>query len=422
MKRVLTILLALCAVAACAPRAHAGGAFVTKAKWARRAHHRLVSRQLDAERKPVEVFERWDSRITVTCEHPMAAGWEPEDIEDGKRFRLPRGELEWVHRKVNALRKFEVTPGELAQFPQARVSRLQMTAVPVNCTWRHTLIVPHGTTFLYQPELTPTEVADGCIRPPAIVGSYAVRDEGNCKIAHIPRPTALGSLGKRVWGTITIERMAEGELRDRWREIVSFDRAELQTLTLPVTAYGLATFGYYNGGVAGGTSSGWTAGYLYAWLGTVSPASDGTATNISAYTTGNAAYERRLTLGIYLDSGGTPGAKHADTDGYAWTGEAGAWRTDDIDGGGVAVASGTSYWLVGQAEDALATYYDAGSYTKKSDTGSHEYTHGTLATPWPGTNVTNTNRDYSIYVTYSTGGGAVPQWMHLYKMRMSHDD
>ena len=65
--------------------------------------------------------------------------------------------------------------------------------------------------FLYQGKLTQDEIAQKSIRPPRVVGSYAVYHSdpdpykhSNAKAFHIYRPIIIDAAGKRVWGDMTI--------------------------------------------------------------------------------------------------------------------------------------------------------------------------------------------------------------------------
>lgn len=64
--------------------------------------------------------------------------------------------------------------------------------------------------YYYQPPLTPAEIAQGCIRPDNVVGSYAVyspyKDNayGTGKVAHIYRPKVVAADGKWTWGVMSI--------------------------------------------------------------------------------------------------------------------------------------------------------------------------------------------------------------------------
>src|SRR4030042_1498594 len=75
-----------------------------------------------------------------------------------------------------------------------------------------------GLDFFYQPELTQQEIDDGCIRPPEIVGSYAVyhQTKGGMndsagkeykvgKAFHIYRPHIIDAEGTETWGNLHIE-------------------------------------------------------------------------------------------------------------------------------------------------------------------------------------------------------------------------
>lgn len=78
------------------------------------------------------------------------------------------------------------------------------------------LITSNNLNFYYQPELTPEEVAEGCVRPDNVVGSYAVyhstkRDHiigqtnyRSGKAFHIYRPMLIDNAGNTAWADLII--------------------------------------------------------------------------------------------------------------------------------------------------------------------------------------------------------------------------
>ncbi|MFW6164290.1 MAG: hypothetical protein ACODAJ_16090, partial [Planctomycetota bacterium] len=161
-------------------------------------------------------------------------------IEGGRRFDLDaHSRLEWTH--APDLAPFETEPGELAHLAEggAHLSRLRLSRLPDQTVWQHDLDAP-GLQFTYQPKLPAADIAEGCVRPPAVVGSYAViATVDGRKVAHIPRPVAVAASGNRVWGRIEIVAGVS---------TVRFDRAALRDrLTWGgegIVIYGLDTFGY----------------------------------------------------------------------------------------------------------------------------------------------------------------------------------
>lgn len=72
------------------------------------------------------------------------------------------------------------------------------------------LLCSPGVEFYYQPPLTTAEIAEGHIRPPEVVGSYAVycnrrnNQYKTGKLAHIYRPYCTDARGRKAWAELSI--------------------------------------------------------------------------------------------------------------------------------------------------------------------------------------------------------------------------
>ena len=242
MRRLATILLALCllvalaAAAAAAPARRRGRMFVTKARWAQRGS-RIIARRRDDQGRPFEEWESWGVRIRRRLTTASLAIDRP--ITNGREFDVRAGvRLRW--QTTDNLAPFEETAGELkhlAEWGASITSCVLATAPAADWSVRHRLELPAGSTLAYQPPLTQAEKDEGCVRPAAVVGSYAVFGPAGCKVAHTPRPCAVDANGKRVWGTITINPTTvpgTGFVAS----VVQFKLADLVGLVYPITLYG----------------------------------------------------------------------------------------------------------------------------------------------------------------------------------------
>ena len=320
-------------------------------------------------------------------------------IDGGRRFDLSAdARLEWTH--AADLAPFETEPGELAHLAEggAHVSCLRLTRLPETCVWQHALEYPAGTQFLHQPALTAHELAEGCVRPPAVVGSYAVRapDDGR-KVAHIPRPVAVDARGERVWGSIEI---AAG------LSTVRFDRAALRNRLRwgddGIVIYGLDTFGYTS--VGGSYDS--NVPNLCNAHGPFTLSADGTVTEIRAYV--RCYVTRKFEFGIYNDNATDPHGLEGDSEETERV-AADWWGPEWVASPSVSIAlTAGVYWLAFNCDGVQNHYYDAGS-------GKRETQGNTFGTAWPDPHAgydNGTSRDWSIYAVYTPSVTGNPWWLY----------
>lgn len=266
-----------------------------------------------------------------------------------------------------------------------------------------------GLEINYQPKLRQIEIDLGAFRPDTIIGTYAIKrldgkknnrnmPDGSRenyrtgKMGHFYKPKAWDNADDTVWGYIYI---------DTDSMIIGVDSAWLANATLPVTID--PTFGDTG---EGGTNQGISANYV----------------NISQYTSGADAGSATInSISMFIDEDGSSsnigGALYADdgSDGCgnfvdstlnnstATDASTVKWYTMTMSAENTLSAS-TKYWL-GLLTDAILNHrYDAGSglwerhfnkpWPPDSPCGSHTWI--------------DSDRDYSIYITYTVAGGPSP--------------
>lgn len=160
-------------------------------------------------------------------------------------------------------------------------------------------IETQGLKFYYQPELTPEEIAEGCVRPDNVVGSYAVyhATKSNHIIGqtnyrdgiafHIYRPKITDALGKWVWGELSLDERA-GTLT------TTIPQDFLDSAVYPIST-GTTNFGFE---IKGGTSY----NILNYIMGSKFPATAGTPISVTAYILNTSGDPQEVEYGVYLDS------------------------------------------------------------------------------------------------------------------------
>lgn len=105
-----------------------------------------------------------------------------------------------------------VKPGRVRAEDKEHVLDIILKRKPPRNTWTFPLR-SKGLRFAYQPSLTEEEVKAGCIRPPEVVGSYAVYHKTKKhnqyetgKFCHIYRPEAVDAMGNRTWCILHIDK------------------------------------------------------------------------------------------------------------------------------------------------------------------------------------------------------------------------
>ena len=368
--------------------------FVTPQRWAARGGD-TVALTKDGD-TPLAEVSLWGVTARKRLTHALGESvlvQAPTTIDDGARFDLGSGcGLEWTHVASGGWDLFETVPGELAHLPGSmQLSALTIAkllpSMPSVLRWRHVLEFPKGTRFAYQPPLTAADRADGCVRPPAIVGSYVVKDAAGCKIAHIPRPIAWDRDRKdHVLGSISI---ANGI------EVVAFDKASLATLKPPIRILGLATFGNEN---TGGTGISFAADRIHCMTETAPEA--GTVVSVHAWlanTSGDTFYG-----GLYDDDSGPNALIAGDTSGEASASNTAHEHTSTCSGS----FGAETVWTSINVDGLYTAYYD--SDTKPVIEWDDGVSAGTWPDPIAESGASGTaNRDYEWYVTYTPASGFV---------------
>ena len=241
-----------------------------------------------------------------------------------------------------------------------------------------------GLDYFYQPALTPEEIAKGASRPENVVGSYAVYASENkinyvggkeykCgKVGHIYRPNIVDANGTQCWGDLLIEN---GILS------VTIPQDFLDNAVYPVRHAAGLTFGYTT---KGGTNSLMDA----TTCGDVATGAVGTITSMSIYNSYNPG---GLMLALWSSSYAT--IANGSTGSSAITG-----NPLTINLSSPAVTAQTYYLGVifpngGNIGDG---YYDTAS-----NLGWNKGVASYISISSP----TITNKKWSIYATYTAGGG-----------------
>lgn len=267
---------------------------------------------------------------------------------------------------------------------------------------------PPGLTFHYQAVLTAEEIAEGCVRPDSVIGSYAVywpqsgriiRADGTERVnyetgkyCHIYRPEWVAANGERIWGKQTI---VGSELRIAvplpW--IQSLGSAAFPLVLDP-------TFGYGSEGATNRSSNHCVC--LIASAFTRTAISGDRVTGMSAYVDLVGAISRDIQMAVYsLPSGAgtSPGNWLIDpvnvtvtnADGLSWKHATGLeWD----------LTAGTVYG------PALGSLSSTGLHNYRSDSGdanqsSLQYPDYTLSSPF--VEYGKYDRKYSVYATYTEG-------------------
>lgn len=259
---------------------------------------------------------------------------------------------------------------------------------------------PAGLEFHYQPELTPDEIARGCVRPDDVISSYAVYmpslannivdrwgnliHEGQTgKFSHIYRPKLIDANGAETWCTQQIDPAA-GILR------IILPAAWLQAAAFPVALD--PTFGFVTKG--GTEQGGASANYIITGGPFTSGVTIGKITAISWYLKGAGI---AITFGLFTNSGTAPSRLICTT-------AAGSSPTDDwltLTATPPGFVEATTNYHLGHCSNATfpKTYYDsvAGNYY---DQCAFTYVAGGMI----GVFISGSNLNsykFSAYATYS---------------------
>lgn len=245
-----------------------------------------------------------------------------------------------------------------------------------------------GVQFYYQGALTEEEIADGCIRPDDIVGSYAVYcDKANNKyktgkLCHIPRPFVIDVLGNCEWCVMIYEEISDME------GMLYIDMPEdfMRTASYPVRLD--PTMGYTT---AGGSAS----GSRLVVLQTSTMSSSGTLGAMYGYARMVSSTSGLIKVGVYNDNSGVPGTLFDGPDEISVPSTTVAWYSSS---GAGTLNSGNKYY------PALTNNFDAYIYYDTSTANSNWYVLGGYGMP-NNPSVTAQDRKYSLYFEYTESGG-----------------
>ena len=272
--------------------------------------------------------------------------------------------------------------------------------------------------FYYQPELPDSEIKKGSIRPPEVIGSYAVycgksghfkdaskntiANYATGKLAHIYRPLCRDAKGVEAWADLLI---GAGKLR------ITIPQKYLDDAAYPVMLD--PTFGYTSNGASSENS------LAYHNSSKVTPAESGTISSYSAYIrfTGG---DDTLYLGIYSDDGASPSHPNTRLEyGTVAVSQNAGFTWNTVTGMSYAFTGSTVYWLGrGPGNGSVSVFQEA--YDSGSANESWYKNGNTLPDPF-GTDATSgfQSKIYSNYATYvAAGGSAIPVFMHHYLHNM----
>ena len=222
-----------------------------------------------------------------------------------------------------------------------------------------------------------------------VVGSYAVYHETNRnnnyktgKVFHIYRPQVKDSKGNTIWGELSIV----GNVLS-----VTVDQTWLDKANYPVVID--PTIGYTS---IGGSNR---ATATDAFIGPRRTASEnGTITSITWYNGSGPSDDGPQKLAVY-EMTGTSGAFIAGTDEVS-SQSSNSWHELSVTSGGAALTDTKDYFIVHWGSEAQMKY-DSGS-----ERGTFDAFAYVASFPDPNTfSADGADRDYSIYATYTAGGG-----------------
>jgi len=254
-----------------------------------------------------------------------------------------------------------------------------------------------GLKYYYQPELTPEEIAQGCVRPDNIVGSYAVyhatrsnihaspedAEKYKCgKAFHIYPPFLTDDSGKKAKGSINISDSVI---------TFTFPQDFLDSAIYPVTVD--PTFGYETQGSS--LDALWDLNCLFGSLHT-SPADADTADSISVCCkTLSGTYNFKGVIALHstlniISNGITDSTTFTDVKQFYTA----SFSTPP------SLSPNTAYVLMAVGDyNGAKLFYDTGD----ADQG-HEDTTNSYASPTNPTDATHNTDKFSIYCTYTAGG------------------
>lgn len=331
--------------------------------------------------KPKVKVERWDDEVNFSLE-----------LLDGEKgntkLETENDKIKWSKGNKTA-RFYEIESND--DYPEGAFEfDIELAKKPKTNKIEFSLNTK-GVDFYYQPALTQQEIDEGAIRPENVVGSYAVyaseqktnyvggKEYKTGKVGHIYRPKIYDASGAECWGVLSVDKEA-GKLS------VEIPQDFLDNAVYPVVID--PTFGYETAGGSTDLTSNKIRGSFFT-------GSNGTVTSIAAYVNDFMNNSGNWKYGIYLKS---DSSLNGYTDSTYRDGSVNAgWKNINISSGGT--ISATDYYLVGWADYTSTINFD----TETNKGGYNDVTYGTFPNP---ASFTASNNKYSIYATYTEGGGS----------------
>ena len=344
--------------------------------------------------KPQIKFTKWNKENSLTLKVP-------DTLIPNATQSLVNGKLEYKNSKIGFY--FNPDPDNSDNFKFGLI----LYEKPTTNIWSFQLEGWEEFDFFYQPPLKNVN-ADGSTweysgdgidnRPAAVTGSYATyhKTKKNYEIGgtnyktgkfgHYYRPKFIDSNGVTVWANLDIK---DGTVT------ITIPQEFLDKATYPVKAND--TFGYITAGASYINSS-----YIRTSIFTLSVTAN--ITGLSYYISEGSA-SQDTAAAIYDDdaTGSEAGTLMGSSDVMAGTTGPG-WRNATITLNNLLAGN---WWLAHWQVSARDCYYDA--------IGNGASFAGTFST-WPnpaGTPDKNDTKQYSIYATYTAGGGAYTGWVYV---------
>jgi len=368
-------------------------AFVTSRMWEDRIGR--LDDVAEFQGVPVAVARMWGRPLVKRFVGEWLRG-DTKALPNGREFRLSDASvLRWERHPNPASLPLALDGGDALKETiviEKRPSRTELT---------FEIDLPPGSTLLYQPPLTPEEAAAGCIRPPEIVGSFAVYGPMGEKTGHLLRPHATDAGGRFEW--LDLDAMELPNRPGTWQvRILPRSLAWLNEAVWPVTID--PTFGYTSVGASYGAGDGSTRQRYQK----AAPSDSGNVESLTIY--GKELYSSNtITLGLCnWGAGWMPTTLLRDGAGVATTTSA-AWRTDTLDSV-YAVTSGTNYALtLGYGSSYFQVYFDTGGTdVHAQDYGDVAYSQGTLHAPSGPNYYGGGGRIMSFYATIAEAATGQP--------------
>lgn len=345
------------------------------------------SKQVDF--KPQVKIMRWDNEVNFSMRAEEKAG-ATHVVENGvSKYITPDYE-------VHQYEKPEVSEDGGYEFEWVLKSKPKSNLLSAT-------IQTKELDFFYQPALTAEEIEQGSERPENVVGSYAVyhsskknnvvggKEYKTGKAFHIYRPEAVDADGNKTWCEIHIDTGA-GLLT------VTVPEKFLAKAVYPIVVD--PTFGYTT---AGGTifSSSAKTKYVKA-----TPSTSGDITKFTMYINWNFSGTGDFPTALYSDTSNLPNSQLA-TATLLNTASGVSWKDTPIS---YTIVGSTKYWIgLYSGSTRYQYYYDTGGVSE-IDTVSASLP----ATATPGG--TETNRNYSIYATYTAASSYNPAFARRHLM------